>query len=432
MTKSQKLLIEKSELTQKINGRLDAETMTDEERSELDTWTKRSTEIETEYRAALVVEGSEEAEARGEFGNGDGESAEVRALLDRVTLNDYLAPAGAGVGIQGAAAELNAALGVGTVGKEGGVLVPWDMALTPEHRQAQRPAEQRAFTTTTQNDGPESQRPILQRLFGPGIMDTLGVRIDSVPVGRTEWPLFSTGVAPVQKKEGVAADAAVAATFVYANLKSKRLTGKYEYTHEAAAAVPDLEQAIRRDLGDAVKSKMSDLIINGAAPTNAAPQNVEGFISELTVADDSAIADAARYGRLHSQGVDGIHAENEMQVKSVIGVSTYTHSAGVYIAGSGESGSELLSRRSGGCVSSSYIPATASMKQSAILHAAGPNGGGMMRGDSVAAMWPTLEIVRDIYSQSSQGVVLTWITLWDAKVALRSDAYKLIGIQIAS
>ena len=67
----------------------------------------------------------------------------------------------------------------------------------------------------------------------------------------------------------------------------------------------------------------------------------------------------------------------------------------------------------------------------AILHAMGPNGGGIMRGDSVAAVWPTLEVVRDIYSQASQGVTLTWITLWDAYTAFRAAAYKLIAIQIS-
>ena len=73
----------------------------------------------------------------------------------------------------------------------------------------------------------------------------------------------------------------------------------------------------------------------------------------------------------------------------MIGDETYQHAAGVYQAGSGEAGTEALNRRSMSCIASTYIPAAASMKQSAILHAAGPNGGAM-RGDSVAAMWPTL------------------------------------------
>ena len=51
-----------------------------------------------------------------------------------------------------------------------------------------------------------AQRPILQRLFGDNsILGALGVRLDAVPSGRTEWPLLATGVAPAQKVEGVAA-----------------------------------------------------------------------------------------------------------------------------------------------------------------------------------------------------------------------------------
>ena len=424
MKKSQSIQVKQSEVRQKLNDLLALETMTDEQRADMEDLTKQAQSLEVEYRAAMVVEGAEEAEARGQFGNDDGTPAEVRALLDRVTLADYLGPASAGSGIQGAAAELNAALEVGLHGKTG-PLVPWDLLLTPE---------QRAFTTTAANDGPEMQRPILQRLFGPGVFDTLGVRVDTVPVGRSEWPLFSTGVAPAQVVEGTAAADAVTAAFLYANLKPKRLSGQYEYTHEAAASVPDLEQALRRDLADSIKSVMSNLIINGdpVDPNDAATNaNVQGFISALTQVDDTAVADAARYGRLHAEAVDGIHAGMEKEVQGLIGDESYRHAAGVYIAGSGESGSELLSRRSGGCMASTYIPDAASNIQSAILHAAGPNGGGAMRGDSVAAMWPTLEIVRDIYSQASQGVRLTWVTLWDAKVAFRSAAYQSVGIMLA-
>ena len=60
-----------------------------------------------------------------------------------------------------------------------------------------------------------------------------------------------------------------------------------------------------------------------------------------------------------------------------------------------------LMKRGAGCMASSFVPAPtgANMIQAGnILHAAGPNGGGAsLRGDSVAAVWPTLEIIRDIY-----------------------------------
>ena len=441
MTNSQKQQIRASEIRQRLNeiAGLAGDDFTDEVREEADRLTTEFRGVETKLRASLIAEGAEEGAKRGAFGTGDGEPAEVRSLLGRVSLTDYLGPASAGTGIVGAAAELNAALKVETVGKSGGVAVPW-AALEPatplavEGRDAAGlPVETRAFTTTDNNDGPEMQRPILQRLFGPGIMDAMGVRMDSVPAGRTEWPLVNTGVAPGQVEEGTAAAAAVAMTFTYATLKPKRLTGRYEYTHEAAASVAGLEQAMRRDIADAVKASMNDAIINGAEATATDPQNVQGFLSRLTAADLSAAeAAAADYGRMHSIGVDGIHAGRETEVTSIIGEETYRHSAGVYIAGSGEAGSELLSRRSGGCMATTYIPDkdATSMLQSAVLHSTGPNGGGVMRGDSVAAMWPTLEIIRDIYSQASQGVTLTWVGLWDARTAFRAAAYKHIAVNI--
>ena len=325
MTNRQKLEIKKSENRERLNILLNQETRTEVEVNELRELTETAKTLEVEYRASVVAEGEEESRAKGEFrDNQDGETAEIRSLFNRVTLNDYLNPAKAGIGLSGASVELAAALKVPTVGPNGGTAVPFDLL------------EIRAWTDTGSNDGGEMQRPILQRLFGPGILDSLGVRLDSVPSGRTEWPLVSGGVAPAQTKETVAGAAAVEMTFSYANLKAKKLTGSYEYSHEIHAAVPEIEQASRRDLADAVKSKMSDLILNGAAPTNTNPHNVEGFLTKLTATDlATAAATAADYGRLHAMAVDGIHASKESEVMSVVGDDTYRHSAGVYITGSG-------------------------------------------------------------------------------------------------
>ena len=421
MTKRQKLTIEASEKRQRLNELLALDELTDELRAELETLSKRMQQIEVELRAAITAEAADEAEARGMFGNnGDGEPAATRRLLETVTLNDYLTPASAGGALEGRAADLNAALKVPTQGKGGGVAVPWEVL------------EVRAFTTTAANDGSEMQRPILQRLFGPGIMDALGVRMDTVPVGRSEWPLISGGVAPAQAKEAAAAADAVTATFATANLKPKRLTGAYEYTHEEAVSVADIEQALRRDLADAIKSKMSDLIINGIAPTDQNPQHVQGFLNTIAApADAGATAAYPDYAGAHASGIDGIHADMETEVSSVIGTDVYQHAATVYQAGSGESGTEALKRRSMSCRASTYIPAAAATQSKGnLFHLAGMNGGGVMRGDSVAAMWPTLEVIRDIYTKASQGVVLTWISLWDARVAFRADAYYRAAFKI--
>ena len=416
MTAKQRLQLEQLDIKKKLNALLAVDELTDEQRAEMDTQTARLEQSDTELRAAILAEGDDEQRALADPANGgDGESVERRRLLDGVTIADYLNPASSGRGIEGRAAELNAALDVPVVGPGGGVAVPWHVL------------ETRAFTDTAANDGSNVQRPILQRLFGPGILDTLGVRMDTVPVGRSEWPLITAGVTPAQAKEGTSAAAAVKATFSTATLKPKRLSGVFEFTHEIAASVADIEQALRRDLADAVKSKMSDLIINGAAPTNAAPaQNVQGFLATIAAPDDAAAtAVFADYAGAHAAGIDGIHAEMETEVSSVIGTDVYKHAASVYQAGSGESGSEALKRRAMMCRASSYIPAAANSGQSKsnLFHLAGPNGGGVMRGDSVAATWSSLEVIRDVFTKASQGVVLTWVALWDAKVAFRAAAY---------
>ena len=437
MTNAQKLAIRLSEIRQRLNeiSGLADDAMTDEIRAEADKLTGEYKNAETQHRSALIAEGEEQRAAEGEFGNADGEPAEVRALLGRVGIGDYLAPAAGGIGLFGGAAELNAAMQVPTVGRSGGILIPWRMLECPEHRAAPAPrGEARAFTTTGALDGGTAQRPILQRLFGMDILGALGVRIDTVPAGMTEWPLLNGGVAPTMKAETMAADAAVTASFDTETLKPKRLTGRYEFTHEQAAQVQDIEQALRRDLADAVKSKMSDLILNGDESTNA--YEPDGFLIKIAAPTaPTAEADYAAYAGVHATAVDGIHASMETEVSSVIGTASYVHAASVYQTGSGESGSQALMKRGMNCMASSYVPAAAGtplLQTGNILHAAGPNGGGAsLRGDSIAAMWPTLEVIRDIYSQASQGVVLTWVTLWDAETAFRAAAYKRVAFQLA-
>ena len=435
MTSSQKLEVRLSAIRQRLNAiaGLEGDAMTDEIRVEADALTAEFEVKETQFRAATIAEGDEQRRAEGEFGAGDGEPAETRALLARVHLPDYLGAAAAGIGLAGAPVELAAALESPIVGASGGVAIPWRILAGPAPVEMRRdPVEARAFTSTSAFAGGVVQRPILQRLFGPGVFDQLGVRVDTVPAGRSEWPLIVGGVAPDQAVEGTAAADAVAAVFATETLKPKRLTGKYEYTHEMAAQVLALEPALRRDLADAVRSKMSDLIMNGNESSNA--HEPDGFLTKIAAPSDPVAASAyADYAGAHAAAVDGIHASAEDEVSSVIGVASYAHSARVYQSGSGESGSEALKRRSAACMASSFVPAaTSDIQNGNIFHAGGPNGGGAdLRGDSIAAIWPVLEVIRDPYSQASTGVVLTWVTLWDAETAFRAAAYRRIAFQLA-
>ena len=188
---------------------------------------------------AIISEGEDEASRAETFEDNRRRVPEIRS---RANLGAYLGAAAAGTGVTPGSPEdeLNAALELRTSG--GGVPIPWAMMLEAGRGPVEA-RETRVFTETSASDGSNIQRPILQRLFGPGLMDALGVRLDSVPVGRSEWPLLTGAVAPAQAKEGTAAAAAPAATFDHASLKPKRLNRAVRiFSHEVSASVPGVER----------------------------------------------------------------------------------------------------------------------------------------------------------------------------------------------
>ena len=93
--------------------------------------------------------------------------------------------------------------------------------------------------------------------------------------------LITAGVVPAQAKEsdggGGCGDGHVCDCDAQAE---DGLTGVFEYTHEIAASVADIESALRLDLADAVKSKMSDLIVNGdgSGDERYRPKTSQGFL----------------------------------------------------------------------------------------------------------------------------------------------------------
>ena len=502
MTKLQNLTIEQSTLREALQGLLAKDDLSDDERRDLDVKTKRLQALEPELRAATVLEQDAEARRRADWDNGgDSESAEVRQLLGRARAGEYMQAAAGGRAVSGVGAELNAALNVQESGQ--GVSMPLDVLWVQdgEARAQNDGAEHRQATDSSSYGGGMNQRPILQRLFGPGVFDALGVRIDSVPPGQAQWPLLVDGSDPQQLSEGASATVQEA-RFATRTLLPKRISGAYLWSVEAGALVSGLEAALRRDLGMAIKAAMQDQAINGSG---VAPE-VDGFLNRLPAGDvveSSTAPYTASYTDLasaHSAAVDGVHAMNERQIGSVIGVDLYRYSAGILQAGSGESASEALMRRSRSCVASTYLgsattgptvtftgggggsgaraiarvrggavvdvhivdggtgytsdptvaitgaggsgaTATATATSGAVtavqVSAGGSSytsggvseaifhaGSGAGRSDSVAAMWPTLELIRDVYSGAAEGrVTMVWVALWDMFAACRAQAY---------
>ena len=81
-------------------------------------------------------------------------------------------------------------------------------------------------------------------------------------------------------------------------------------------------------------------------------------------------------------------------------------------------------------IASSFIPAktNANLQTGNFLH----SGTDPARGDSIAAVWPAMEVIRDPFSGAGDGLVLlTWVALWDAYTAFRKAAYTRVSLKLA-
>ena len=98
--------------------------------------------LETEYRAAIVVEAGEE-EHRNETAP-DGEEVERRRLLSRASVIPFIAEATDGRHVDGAEAECRAAV----LGDDGGNQMPIDLLLPPDEVETRSQTEYRADAVT--------------------------------------------------------------------------------------------------------------------------------------------------------------------------------------------------------------------------------------------------------------------------------------------
>ena len=176
MTSKQKITLRLSEVRSRLNeiSYIEGDAFTDEIRGEADALQSEYKTLETRHRAAITSEAAEESRMQGAFGEGDGESAEIRQLMGAVSLGDYLTPASAGSGIEGRARELNAALQVEAIGKNGGVSIPWAVLTGPTPAPEARSREERAFTDTGDYAGGVAAAPDPSTPFRAGHPRRLG------------------------------------------------------------------------------------------------------------------------------------------------------------------------------------------------------------------------------------------------------------------
>lgn len=412
MTNVQKLQIRQSEIRERLNELSNPETeLSDDGKAELNKLMSEMAEIEPKLRASIVAE-QDAIEVRN---NDETPDPRLDDLRQRASVSSYVRHAIAGEPLAGACKELNDELKIVPVrGMGGGILMPVEqLALR---------ADVANTSTSAQDADQTTRRPIYSRLFAMGIMDLLGVRLDSVPQGLTEYPILVSATSPAMKAEAVDAGDAVAATWNSETLKPKRLTARYEFTAEAIATVPGLDAALSADLQMAITDQMNKLVLgdgDGTAP------NIRG----LGTAINFKVANIPLPGAVVVQAdalawpmavIDGLHASIEGDVSIIIGPETYKIIAQTLFTGTTDNIFDIWRKRGISFASSAHISKDADNVERVFVH----GGRDEARGDSVGAVWPAMELIRDPYSKAGEGkTVITSVLLWDAFCGFRSAAY---------
>ena len=419
MRKTVKLQIEMSEKREAINKLLGKEELSDEERGELDTLTKRAQEIEVELRAALVVDGESEERARAAF---DGtpattpeatpEARELERITAAASVADIVHAAVEKRATDGATAELQKHLSIS------GDQVPLELL------------ETRAAThTPAPTDGEPNAQQFVPAVFPGSIAAFLGIAQPTVAVGISSYHVLTTNLTANVPAAG-ADGANTAGAFTSASLEPKRVQGAFVLRREDKARLgPQLESALRENLGMVLSTKLDQELITGAGgfmaaadPAIAAPD-----------APGAAVAGYADFVKGVSDQVDGLYADTVAGVRILLGPGAYKRGLSVFRAGTAAapaggdlSALERMQALSGGVRASSHIPAVAaSVEQALAARATGLT-------HFVQPIWQGPTLIVDEVTRADMGeIVLTLVGLFAQKL-VRAAGFARMSFRVAA
>ena len=433
MTTAQKLLRELTEKQSKQRQQMaefaKADTLTDEQRSELDTIENATPDLERQLRAAQRAVDDEETEQRkaGETGDTkpDAEQLERIELRSKAQLTNFVLAAISGRNVSGAEAELQAAAGI-----NGGV--PLEIFDTAERRKR---LEDRV---DVQTDAPGTVGvnldPIRPAVFANAVLPRLGVEMPRVMSGTFASATIDASLTAAAKAQGADAEAS-AATFAVTSTTPKRISGRLSIQIEDIAAVgqANFESALRQNL----MLVMGDALDTQGLTGDGSGAHLTGLLQRLTDATDpTAVATFDTFAAAHAGGVDGLWSETLRDVVILCGPATYRLACSVFQTAANYKGelsaAAYAMANTGGLWTSKRMPDPSNSDfQKAILYRMGRSmqgGGGAIR-TAVCPHWNVLSI-DDIYSGSASGTrhVTMHVLLGDV-ILTQPDAYSELAFQ---
>ena len=418
MLNSQKIELRRSEIRARLADLAGKDAPTEveaRERADLGTELR-----ESEAKLQEAIKG-EDAEAESRAAQ-SGESKARDRLAEKAELRQYVLATANQAELPGRERELSAAFGL-----SGARAVPWAAIAPKREPRWYKPTparEVRADATTSLADtGPNLiEDSYLGRVFADSIIDFMALRTIAIDFGERSVPVLTGGVSPAMKAKH-ATQAAAAATVAFKQLVPHRASAAYVFSLEDIARSPDLEGALRMDLSGALTQTISDQVLNGTGSSN----QVRGLLTALTdptvatalVTYDTAIQTSAA-------AIDGLHARNLRDVRTLVGSATMGVLGSAIHAGSGYAAADYMDGISGGLRATSLLAAPASMIQQGLLALTAEGGNGIL------GVWSAVSLtIRDEQSKAAEGQIrLTANALIDFQVA-RAGGFKQVNYKVA-
>ena len=348
-----------------------------------------------EARAAVLTAAEEAENGPDKVTGEDAEARERRELEGRAEVRRYIGAAMDGGAVDGAEAELNAALGMGAGS------FPLRL-LAPE-------AETRA---TTDTDAGVTQGTWLDRLFADTAAMHVGVSFRSAGAGVAAYPVTTAGAGAAQRGRGEAA-ADAAWTIGVTEVKPSRNAVRAVFSVEDAARLRGLEDALRRDLRMALTEGIDRAVFIGDDGANENAGDITGLttagITEVTLTQAAKVKYVDWMGKFAAL-IDGRYAASPSDLRVVLAVGANTLLMST-IANSNRNETVGQVLRGNGInwrVRGEIEAASTAGKFGAFVGL-----GRGIAGAAVAPVWDQARLIRDPFSNAAKGeVALTLQTLW--------------------
>ena len=395
MTTRQKLEIRQSQIRLRLQELAGVEdTLTDEQRSELDGLMTEHRDLESKFQAAVLADTpSVEDEAP--------EVREWSTLVERFNVGSlYQAVVERRSAPDGVEREVQDELGLA------GNMIP--VACLEERARTEAPTDVQG-----------NQAPIIPAVFPRSSTAFLRIPQPIVPVGEALYSVLTTSAAPSYPDEGINVTETTG-VFSSEKLEPRRIQAAFEYTREDAAVFKGMADALRDDLRAALSNALDFYVMQNS---------VVGLIGGGLTApsDPSTESTWETYNQAFASQVDGTYALSLGNLVGVVGSATFVHARSKFRAvdAGDDDAFRYLSQETSGLRVSANVPAKNGDFQDAII------GRALGAAHAVNPIWSGVTILNDDLSKASTGaIVLTGVMLTQFKV-LRKAGFSRQRFQLA-